>query len=471
MFSRPHTGRTSHVPLASAALVALALSQTACQTGGAAENAREPGASDAAPLAAAAVGRLDRDAVEARPRALGAGQAGGGRASREPHGGAGADADASLGLLWSFSPEVLRVYRDTAVRLKVERLPPGHEGAQCTWNFGDGSPRVDGCTVGHTFRGGQADQVVTLTLRDGDWSWRSVRTVPLERLPVGPAVGQEAQGTDGALPAPPTQTATSFRLALVADSAAEGGVPDTVRAALDALAGPLRPDLVLHLGGLVGPDATGQAWERARQRIARPLAEAGVPTVWSTSPADRAAHPAPPPLAGVQPLDVARYPDRYTFTFKGAFFLVFGLDRLDDGLDEETLAWMREQLGRARVYQARFVVSYLPLHKLQDAHLGSLDKKFRLYEIFLRARVTALLSAGYRVYFRGRYGALPVVSVGALAPPGGKLAGTDFAQPTSLAVMDIVDGVPERVFGVVGPRFDKRFDEGLLPSTVEVYTR
>ncbi len=449
------------------ALAALGLSGPACHGEGPTE--RGAVAADAAGLSGAAVGRLDRDAMTTKPQAL---RAGAGPGAGPPKGaGTGADADASLGLAWTFSPEVLRVYRDTAVSLKVDRLPPDHQGARCTWNFGDGSPRVDGCTVGHTFRGGQADQVVTLTLRDGPWTWRSVRTVPLERLPVGPKVGESDAASGGAIPPPPAESATSFRLALVADSAAQGGVPETVAAAVRALAGPLRPTLVLHLGGLVGPDATAQAWEHARQRLARPLAEAGVPTVWSTSPTDRAAHPAPPRLAGVQPLDVRAYPNRYTFTFKGAFFLVFGLDRLDDGLDEETLAWMREQLGRARIYQARFVVSYLPLHKLQDAHLGSLDKKFRLYEIFLRARVTALFSAGYRVYFRGRYGALPVVSVGALAPPGGKLAGTDFAQPTSLSLVDVVDGVPEHVYGVVGPRFDRRFDEGLLPSTVEVYTR
>ena len=78
---------------------------------------------------------------------------------------------------------------------------------------------------------------------------------------------------------------------------------------------------------------------------------------------------------------------------------------------------------------------------------------------------------GYRVYFKGRYGALPVISVGPLARPGGILAGTDFAQPPSFVVIDLAQGVPERVFAVEGPAFDRRFDESLLPETVEVYTR
>ena len=153
----------------------------------------------------------------------------------------------------------------------------------------------------------------------------------------------------------------------------------------------------------------------------------------------------------------------------GFLFKVFGA--WDDGVTEETLRWMRDQLGQARIYEARYVVSYLPLHKFGNRHLGSLDKRFRLYEIFLRSRVSVLFSAGYRVYFKGRYGALPIVSVGSLAGPGGKLSGVDFSQPASFVIVDQLDGVPERIFSVIGPDFDRTFDESNLPESVEVYTR
>ena len=57
--------------------------------------------------------------------------------------------------------------------------------------------------------------------------------------------------------------------------------------------------------------------------------------------------------------------------------------RGEKGIDENTLRWVRKQLARAQVYDARFVFSYLPLHKFSDAHVGSLAQKLRLYELFL----------------------------------------------------------------------------------------
>ena len=145
--------------------------------------------------------------------------------------------------------------------------------------------------------------------------------------------------------------------------------------------------------------------------------------------------------------------------------------RGEKGIDENTLRWVRKQLARAQVYDARFVFSYLPLHKFSDAHVGSLAQKLRLYELFLRGRVNTLFSAGYRVYFKGRYGTLPVVSVGALSGPGGKLAGTTLEQPPSFAVVDVIKGVPKRVFAVEGPSYTRPISESRLPLAVEVYSR
>ena len=380
------------------------------------------------------------------------------------------DPDARIGLSWSHEPLALQVYRSTAVHFRLDVAPEDHPTASCSWNFGDGAPVEKGCNVAHTFHGGQADQVITLTLRDGDWTWRSTRTVPLERLPVVDGLLDDASEGLSGLPAPPEPGATSFRFAVVADSAATGGVPTDVTTAVEALTGELRPELVLHAGGVVVPAAGDAAWGLAREALIEPLADAGVPLAWAMSPTDLAAGAQVPEPTAVQMVDGRHFPARYSFTHKGAFFLVLSAnDR--EGVDEATLAWVREELSKARVYEARYVVSYLPIHKFGDDHLGTLDKKFRLYELFLRARVTVLFSAGYRVYFKGRYGALPVVSVGALAGPGGRLAGSDFDQPPSLVLVDQIDGVPERVLAVEGPTFDLAFDDDLLPETVEVYTR
>jgi hypothetical protein len=374
--------------------------------------------------------------------------------------------DGQAGVAWSFEPAVLQVFRSTSMQLRVDRKPSDHPQATCAWNFGDGSPVAEGCSVEHTFLGGQADQVVTLTLTEGDWSWNGTRTVPLERLEVVEGLAEEATSGSSDLPEPPSG-ASSFRLALIADTAAEGGPPEGVARGITALTNQIRPELVIHLGGAVAKGSGDAGWDQVRTAIGEPLAARQIPLAWAMSPTDLA-EGARVKRPDLQLVDGRLYPERYSFTFKGAFFAVFAVH--DKGVSEDTLGWLRGELEKARVYEARFAVSYFPLNKLTEAHLGSLDQRFRFYELFLRGRVTAHLTAGYRVYFKGRYGAMPVVSVGTLAAPGGTLSGTDFAQPASLVVIDLVKGVPERILAVEGPGFERTFDEGRLPATVEVYT-
>ena len=377
--------------------------------------------------------------------------------------------DEAIDLHWTFQPTQLQVYRSTAVRLRVESTPREHADASCTWNFGDGSPAVEGCETSHTFHGGQADQVVTLHLADGDWTWTSTRTIPLERLAV---VVEQATGPQGALagmPPAPKVDRSSFRFAVIADTAAQGGVPADVQTAVDQLANHIAPELVIHAGGIAAAGEGAQAQQAYASVLAAPLAQRGIALASALSPGDGAAG-LELPRPTVQMIDDSAFPQHYTFTHRGAFFLVLST-RVEEGVSDEAIRWMREQLASARIYEARYVVSYLPLHKFGDRHLGSLDKRFRLYELFLRARVTTLFSAGYRVYFKGRYGALPVVSVGATAGPGGRLSGYGFAQPASFVVVDQVRGIPEHVFAVTGPTFDRPMDEASLPETVEVYTR
>jgi hypothetical protein len=381
-------------------------------------------------------------------------------------------APAASPVKWSFQPPVLQVFRATAVHLSVVSGLENRPQATCRWNFGDGSPSAEGCKLSHTFHGGQADQVVTLQVTDGDWSTKTIRTIPLERLPIDPTFGKEGtagpEDPVGALPAPPPEGRANLRVAFIADSAADGGVHQDVRAGIEGLIENVRPGLVIHMGGMVTAKGGGAGWGHFESGISEALQAASIPLVTALSPADRAAGTSVPGPT-IQLVDGAHYPERFTFTSQGAFFLVFGAG--DEGVSEETIRWMRDQLGQARIYEARYVVSYLPLHKFGDRHVGSLDKRFRLYEIFLRSRVTALITAGYRVYFKGRYGALPVVSVGALAGSGARLSGVDFTQPSSFVVIDQLDGVPERIFSVVGPHFDQVFDESNLPDNVEVYTR
>ena len=378
------------------------------------------------------------------------------------------ESDRGIGLTWTIQPNELQVFRSTAIHLRVESPPSDHAGAVCSWNFGDGSPVIEGCAVSHTYHGGRADQVVTLTLTDGDWRWTSTRTVPLERLPVTKNLKGKSGPTEG-LPAGPSPAETSMRFAIVADTAAQGGVPESVQAGLESLVEQVKPDLVIHAGGMATSKSTAEDLKQQRSQLGQLLGANSARNACGRTPNDRKVD-AKLSRPNVQMVDDRHYPDRYSFTLNGAYFLVVSAGGAK-GIEESVIKWMREELSKAGIYDARYVVSYLPLHKFGDEHVGSLDKRFRLYELFLRARVTSFFSAGYRVYFSGHYGALPIVSVGALAGPGGTLAGSDFAQPNSYVVVDQVEGAKKRVFAVKGPAYDTQLDEAMLPDNVEVYTR
>lgn len=365
--------------------------------------------------------------------------------------------DAAAGLKWAFEPPQLRVYRATPVRFRLDTAPDGHETASCSWNFGDGTT-AEGCVVSHTFMSGLADEVVTLTLHDGDWEYVSRRTIALERFAVvdGLLDGADPLATSLSLPDRPTPADRTFRFAVVADTVA--GTP-AFSTASKALKTTVHPELIIHAGG-VGD----------RGALQKTMAEAGIKVVYGQGPADRDAQlklPAP----SVQLLEGSDYPRQYAFTYKGVFFMVIGTTAGTGGetVTEATLKWMRRQLAKANVYEARYVVSYLPLRKFSEMHVGTLDKNFRLYELLLRARVTALFSGAYRVFYKGTYGALSAVSVGAIGSKGGQLLGHEFKQPASFVGVDIVKGAPKRTFAVEGPEFDRVADEALLPASVGMY--
>ncbi|MCC6620101.1 MAG: hypothetical protein IT385_02530 [Deltaproteobacteria bacterium] len=371
--------------------------------------------------------------------------------------------------VFTFEPPELMVYRSTAVRFRAAP-PAAHPEAQCTWSFGDGSPPADGCEVEHTFHGGTADQRVTLTLVDGAWRFEGSRIVPLERLPVSPGIREPSE--PGAIPSKPEAGPTSFRAVLLADLV--GGSADELSVVAQTITG-LAADVVIVVGGAALPDEAAP-WETVRTRLVEPLVAAEVPVLWAMSPTDLEAgaevrRPAIGPSSEALELaDGAGFPGRWTLAYKGVYLVfVSGATLTDDALD-----WMRQRLSEAQIYESRVVVSYLPLHPFSEggpAERQTIGPKFKVYELLLRARTTALISAGHRAYFKGRYGALPVVSVGAATGKGERLSGHDFEQAASLVVMDVEGGVPTRIFALEAPGYETVLDEGYLPDTVEVYTR
>lgn len=434
-----------------------------------------------------------------------------------PSGDEDAADDERAPLRWSFSPGTLDVYRDTRVVFRVEDPEALPASWTYEWTFGDGSPEASGPRVEHEYLGGQSDYLASLTVRDGDRTvYVGTRKVPLERLPVVP-LGEPEDRTDFApdlsIPPAPARGETSFRFVVVSDSngpygSIAQGTP--VAPAVARLVDTIRPDFVVHNGDMVAgqrADFTAEhldrMWAAYHEAITQPLLVAGIPLVpvagnHDASPniprernAFRSQWTRQAYVPEVTFVDDRHYPLRYTFTHKGALFIV--MDGAIGRVDEEQIRWLRRQLEGSKIYTARFVFTHVPLHKFTDVHYGDvvhpeeaheplrqsasedeidspgLDKHFRLYNLFLEYNVTMLFSGHYEVYYKGRYGALRVVSTGNLAGTRRALSGTDRGQGPSFVVVDVVDGRPQHVFAVRGPGFRERFDESELPSEVEVY--
>jgi len=375
----------------------------------------------------------------------------------------------------AFQPDHLRVYRATPVDFAAvapQGLPQADwEKARCEWTFGDGSPLREGCDITHTFNRGTSDERVTLSVAVGGETFSATQIIPLERLSVSGG-GASLAGVPGAIPSAPAKGDGNLRVAFLSATADEG----TDWAGLMATIKTLGPSLVVHLGGVVGPDAEGfHAWEAVREALAEPLRREGVPLVWALAPSDLAGDPlVRRPSAGLEADDFelapdSVFPNRYAFAYQGVYFAVLtGAEQ-----SKEDLAWLRANLTEAQIYESRIVISHLPLHPFSAASTAVLGPKFKLYELLLRTRVSALVSAGQGVFFDGRYGALPVLSVGRISGAPAALAGHDFVQPPTLVVVDVVRGQLERTFALEHTPEGSwgLFDAQYLPETVEVYTR
>lgn len=454
---------------------------------------------------------------EAEPEAEPAGEPGSEPPEAPPQGAEGAAEPEQAPLRWGFSPGTLDVYRDTRVVFRVEQPEELPESWTYEWTFGDGAPAATGPRAEHVYLGGQSDYLANLTVRDGERTvYVGTRKVPLERLPVVPLDEPETEtdfAPDLSIPAPPARGETSFRFVVISDSNGPYGsvaqgtpVPTAIARIVDTL----RPDFVVHDGDMVAGQRADftvehidRMWAAYHEAITQPLLVAGIPLVPVAGNHD--ASPNLPKernafrtqwtrqafIPEVTFIDDRDYPLRYTFTHKGSFFVV--MDGAIGRIDEGQLRWLRSQLEGSRIYTSRFVFSHVPLHKFTDAHFGDvvhpeeahdelrhpaaedeieysgLDKHFRVYNLFLEFNVTMFFSGHYEVYYKGRYGALRVVSTGNIAGTRRALSGVEHGQGPSFVVVDVVDGRPHHVFAVRGPDFRRRFDETELPSEVEVY--
>lgn len=387
----------------------------------------------------------------------------------------------------SYTPKVLRVLQRTTVTFKA--VVPKEMSLRYRWQIGS-QVIGTGSSTSITFDGKKDGRVRLTAWNDEGFKADISQKVPLERLKVVPMAELESTlKILTAIPPRPDPGPGNYRFVVISDSNRGYGRISQgagVAAAVAQITGSIKPHFVIHNGDMIAGQQPGLGgaklrlmWQRYNDQVTYPLARASIPLV--PVPGNHDADPdyldrqiyldtwkQPVQKPKLNYLSDAQYPLYYSFTHKGAYFIV--IDSLAKST-REMITWLKRELRRARVYRSRFVFSHLPFEKLLNTSYGTLRNKFELYELFIKYDVTTFFSAHYEVYYKGKYGDLNVVSTGILAGTCRKLIGQEDCQGMSFVVVDVIDYKPARIFAVRGPEFTQVFDEFLLPDRVGSYTR
>lgn len=341
-------------------------------------------------------------------------------------------------------PPQLRVWSNTAVRLRVDVAPLAGPFERFVWHFEDGSDPVAGQEVEHTFGESVRDRHVTVQgLRGGRAVETASKTLPVERLPV--AALDDDGGSQVAQRPKPEGTRILF--------AAGVGAGDDV-ASLAARAADEQCAAMIAGGNDVAMSALGDALHNAAPQIAL--------LRWRIAASD-----AGPALAVyrddakiVRPVQAGERP---TGVLAIGEVALVAFDSRPEVVAETDLSQLRAALAAASAYANTVLVSPRPLTPFCDSDLVA-DRAYRVYEYALRNQVSAVVSAASEVFYDGRFGSQMVVAVGRAELAGcQRLIGDDACQPASATVAELGQSRRVRVMHWTGPQFGHLATDSDLP--------
>ena len=279
--------------------------------------------------------------------------------------------------------------------------------------------------------------------------------------------------------------AVTLRLAVISDlndSYGSTTYSSTVRAAVGALTGRIRPDLVLVTGDMVAGQMAGldyaAMWAGWHRTVTDPMRAAGIPMAvtpgnhdasgYSQFAAERAVFVSQWSQAARVPavafVDRSRYPLRYSFTFRGAFFV--SLDATTVGpLSAEQRAWVDAQLA-ASTQPVKIAFGHLSLHPVTVGRETEVLADAELEAIFRRRGLTAYISGHQHGYYPGARGGLRLVSMACLGAGPRALVGAAAASPLSLLSVEIRDGQVASLDALAAPDFTRAIARSTLPREI-----
>jgi len=281
--------------------------------------------------------------------------------------------------------------------------------------------------------------------------------------------------------------AAGFRVGVISDLNQNYGSTrygSAVHAAVDALRTRFRPPLVLITGDMVagqkrGVDAPAM-WRGFRAAVTDPLERGGIalaptPGNHDAAPgfdAERAAyaHEWAHPDERLSMIDGANYPLRYSFSFRGAFFLSLDAARVGP-LGAEQRAWVERQLAEASRYHPRIVFGHVPLYPIAHGREKDILYDDELERVFARYGVDLYVSGHHHAYYPGATASLRQLAMPCLGGGARPLIGTRGASSQALALLEIDRGALTSVEAFSAPDFDRPIARERLPRRITLGRR
>ncbi|MCA2977413.1 MAG: metallophosphoesterase, partial [Myxococcaceae bacterium] len=192
----------------------------------------------------------------------------------------------------------------------------------------------------------------------------------------------DAGATDaGATDAGATDAGTRLRVVVLSDLNGSYGsttYEPSVHQAIAALRATVRPDLVLIAGDMVAGQQAGldfpAMWAAFHAAVTTPLLDVGIPVAPAPGNHDASAYPGygqeraeyarqwePLRRPAVQLVDASQFPFRYSFSFRGAFFIALDATTVAP-LSTSQRTWVGQQLAGASAFPVKLVFGHVPLH-------------------------------------------------------------------------------------------------------------
>lgn len=254
-----------------------------------------------------------------------------------------------------------------------------------------------------------------------------------------------------------------------------------VHAAVNALKTTLKPDLVLISGDMVAGQQSGldypAMWAGFHAAVTTPLTTAGIPVAPAPGNHDASAYSGyqverdeyqrqwqPTRRPAVQFIDATNFPFRYSFVFKGAFFIALDATTVSP-LSGAQRAWVEQQLLRAAPYRVRIVYGHVPL---LPTTVGRESETLNdtTFEALLRTHGAVFIGGHQHGYYPGAINGLRHVVAPCVGAGPRPLIGTSTASPRGLVVIDVANDRITSLQARTGSTFTSTISRTSLPASL-----